>query len=358
MAKFGEGDTRWIVNDVGNATNNDNGWHWKEYDALEWSSKKLQEMFKSVTLFDNECMNLIVTSMHSCDGEAFINNRKSKLIPSYELEVKFWWKGEGKDGDGKVASLVHGSIHCPYIADENADEDPEIKFICENEEPLSRALKEKFQSAGKKVFIEKINAFVAELRAGGPVSAKQLAQDKADDKPTPTASDPTAKPAAKVVDHDRAASASKPASKPETGEKKGTRKLQMSEKFYAKPSDIYECFTVVGKIMAYTQSGATCDPKPGGTFSWFGGSVHGEFLEMEKDKHLVMKWKFNTWADNAWSKVDICLEQPEVGTTILTLNQTGIPEEDKFHQPVLDMTTAGWKDRILTRIRQVFGYGV
>ncbi len=57
-------------------------------------------------------------------------------------------------------------------------------------------------------------------------------------------------------------------------------------------------------------------------------------------------------------QVVITLESPEVGTTVLKLNQTGIPEEDAFGQAVMEHTESGWKGQIFTRIRQVFGYGV
>ena len=58
------------------------------------------------------------------------------------------------------------------------------------------------------------------------------------------------------------------------------------------------------------------------------------------------------------AQVMITLESPEVGTTILKLHQTGIPEEDAFGQPVYEHTENGWKMQIFTRIRQVFGYGI
>ena len=57
-------------------------------------------------------------------------------------------------------------------------------------------------------------------------------------------------------------------------------------------------------------------------------------------------------------QVTITLESPEVGTTILKLNQTGIPVEDAFGQAVFEHTEKGWKGQIFTRIRQVFGYGI
>lgn len=41
MAKFGEGDDRWIVNELGKEGRNVNSWHWTEKDVLLWSKEKL-----------------------------------------------------------------------------------------------------------------------------------------------------------------------------------------------------------------------------------------------------------------------------------------------------------------------------
>ncbi len=56
-------------------------------------------------------------------------------------------------------------------------------------------------------------------------------------------------------------------------------------------------------MRAFTQSMATIEARPGGKFSWFNGSVVGEFVEMEKDKQLVMQWRFSTWKEGDFSKV-------------------------------------------------------
>ena len=42
---------------------------------------------------DNSGSTLSTGSSVSVTGDAIINNRKKKLIPSYELEVKGTWKG-------------------------------------------------------------------------------------------------------------------------------------------------------------------------------------------------------------------------------------------------------------------------
>jgi hypothetical protein len=47
MAKWGEGDPRWIVEERADATNVNN-WHWSEKNANKWSKEKLK-MLKNIT---------------------------------------------------------------------------------------------------------------------------------------------------------------------------------------------------------------------------------------------------------------------------------------------------------------------
>lgn len=50
--------------------------------------------------------------------------RKAKLIPSYELAIKARWEGTTAEG-----AAGRGLIELPYVADENADEDPELRLV-------------------------------------------------------------------------------------------------------------------------------------------------------------------------------------------------------------------------------------
>lgn len=97
-----------------------------------------------------------------------------------------------------------------------------------------------------------------------------------------------------------------------------------------RPSDLYECFTVEGRVCAFTQSPATVDARPGGSFSWFNGSVQGTFTALAPPSRIEMEWRFSNWAEGCTSKVVIMLEEPDTGNTVLRLVQTGIPEEDAY----------------------------
>jgi activator of HSP90 ATPase len=72
--------------------------------------------------------------------------RKAKLIASYELHIKVNW--QGTTADGQQGS---GLIELPYVADENHDEDPEIKVLLPEESAAAQQLKAEILAKGKEV---------------------------------------------------------------------------------------------------------------------------------------------------------------------------------------------------------------
>ena len=54
MAKWGEGDPRWIVEERADATNVNN-WHWSEKNANKWSKEKLKILLKGTKIENDEC---------------------------------------------------------------------------------------------------------------------------------------------------------------------------------------------------------------------------------------------------------------------------------------------------------------
>ncbi|QQP58081.1 Activator of 90 kDa heat shock protein ATPase -like protein 1 [Caligus rogercresseyi] len=81
MAKWGEGDPRWIVEERPDATNVNN-WHWTEKNADSWSKGKLESLFKGLRVEEPSLGVATITEIESLEGEARVNNRKSKLISS------------------------------------------------------------------------------------------------------------------------------------------------------------------------------------------------------------------------------------------------------------------------------------
>lgn len=114
MAKWGEGDPRWIVEERPDATNVNN-WHWTEKNAGPWSQERLKELFKDLPVKTDEA-DINITEVEKLEGEASANNRKGKLIFFYEWDIVLKWNGKLKKGTGKNYS---GKIKVPNLSEEN-----------------------------------------------------------------------------------------------------------------------------------------------------------------------------------------------------------------------------------------------
>lgn len=351
MAKYGEGDKRWIVEDRPDGANVHN-WHWAETDCLEWSRSLLTKLLSNITVLDGESNLFIKTkTIEKLDGEAYVNVRKGKIIPGYEISLTLSWEGEATDSDGKSILKVDGTVEVPYISDENADEDPELRVTVKDEGPIGKELKNAFMTKGKPLVLEKIRVYVQTMAKGGPakdeLEVKKPASNtnKAGNKSVSAGADKNATPATK-----------KEASK---DVKKGFKTITMAEKFSCRARDMYEILMDENRWKGFTQSNATISKDVGGEFSIFDGSVTGTNVQLEEGKLIVQRWRFGSWSDGVYSTVRITLEEPEPGVTVVKLSQTNVPEEDRYgNATVVENTERGWRDLIFHKIRAVFGFGI
>eukprot|EP00192_Tetraselmis_astigmatica_P011129 CAMPEP_0117666788 /NCGR_PEP_ID=MMETSP0804-20121206/10577_1 /TAXON_ID=1074897 /ORGANISM="Tetraselmis astigmatica, Strain CCMP880" /LENGTH=349 /DNA_ID=CAMNT_0005474385 /DNA_START=93 /DNA_END=1142 /DNA_ORIENTATION=- len=349
MAKLGEGDTRWIVSERADGTNVNN-WHWTEKDVLEWSKKRFGQLLGEVELVADPCMTVKTTGVDTIEGEAFLNVRKKKLIPNYELNIKIKWEGEIRDGSGATAGTATGKLHLPYVAEENHGDDPEVVVLLDKEGAVENQLKQAILSKARGLIIKAVHTWEKEMHAGIPGGAL-----KGEEASTAGAASASAKPAAQAS---KAEAKSAPP-KPKAATSGSGHKITLTERFYARRSDIFEALTDPRRIMAFSQSPAEVVPEVGGSFSMYGGSVQGRFTELVPGERIVQDWRFSNWPDNHFSKVEIVLEEPEPGNTLLTFTQSNIPPEDKFgNHDVVGNCENGWKDQIFHRIKAVFGYGI
>ncbi|XP_030516110.1 activator of 90 kDa heat shock protein ATPase homolog 1 [Rhodamnia argentea] len=357
MAKYGEGDKRWIVEERSDGTNVHN-WHWSETDCLEWSRNLLTKLLSDLTLLDGEG-NLFVRTkkVEKVDGEAYVNIRKGKIIPGYEISVVLAWEGEARDSDGKSLLKVDGTVEIPYIADENADEDPEVKVLVKDDGPIGRRLKEAMGSRGKPVILEKVRVFVESMARGGPAR-----EDLETKKVAPIPKNQTSSPAEAAAP--AAAGKKEVAAAPEKKEvkkkkKEGFKTISMTEKFSCRARDMYEILMDENRWKGFTQSNARISKEVGGEFSIFDGSVTGRNVELQEGKLIVQQWRFGSWPDGIHSTVKLTLDEPESGLTVVKLTHTDVPEEDRYgNATVVENTERGWRDLIFNKIRAVFGFGI
>lgn len=229
------------------------------------------------------------------------------------------WKGEAKDGSGTPLAAATGTLDFPYVADENADEDPELKVSLKDDSSVGQRLREAFLAKGKAVLLKKVGQFVREFAAGGP------AKDELEGKATVKVAEKSEKPAPKptpVVVKEAPSTASRPTAPPPKG-KEGFKTISMTEKFHCRPSDVYEILLNDRSWKAFTQSNAQISKESGGMFSIFDGAVTGINVQLQENKLIVQKWRFSSWADGHYSNVSLLF--PVLLQCLLILNINDIP---------------------------------
>ncbi|GAX80104.1 hypothetical protein CEUSTIGMA_g7542.t1 [Chlamydomonas eustigma] len=123
MAKWGEGDPRWVVEHREDGKNVNN-WHWTATSKMAWVKERLGDLFNGVahhTLPDDKGV-LNITGLKQVNGEATITVRKgNKKLVIYDLNVSLSYEGHlsGSDktvkGEVKVEDVSNGSEEDEYI---------------------------------------------------------------------------------------------------------------------------------------------------------------------------------------------------------------------------------------------------
>ncbi|HLS38910.1 MAG TPA: SRPBCC domain-containing protein [Sphingobacterium bovisgrunnientis] len=102
--------------------------------------------------------------------------------------------------------------------------------------------------------------------------------------------------------------------------------MKSFKKYYiipATPEEIYKALTTEITIRLWTGDSVEIDPKEGGEFSLWDGSINGRFIELIPDKKIVQEWYFG---DEEQSIVTIKLHEHRKGTSF-EVNHMNIPDE-------------------------------
>ncbi|KAL2326906.1 hypothetical protein Fmac_020333 [Flemingia macrophylla] len=337
MAKFGEGDKRWIVADRPDGTNVHN-WHWAETNCLHWSKAFFQAHLTNAAV----TTAVTVTKLESLDGEAYVNVRKGKVIPGYELTLRLAWEGLA------AGSKVSGSVVIPYLSDENAAEDPDLTVTVREDGDVASELKAVMATEGKALILEKVRVWVAAMAKGGPVKDDLEAKKSAMTRGGGAAA---ARNGNGCGDERKSVGEGK--------KRKGCKMISLTERFRCRAMDLFEIMMDEDRWKGFTQSDAKISKEVGGEFSIFNGSVTGTNLELHQGKFIVQRWRFGTWPDGMQSTVRIVFEEPEAGVTVVKLTHSDLPEEDRYgNATVVENTERGWREHIFQRIRTVFNFGI
>lgn len=335
MAKWGEGDPRWIVEERADATNVNN-WHWTERDATNWSSDKLKALMVGLSV-ENEEGSCEVTEVSKLDGEASINNRKGKLIFFYEWNLKATWTGKTKAG-----VKYKGTVEVPNLSDENDMEDLDISISLNKEEPETPLLA-LMRTKGADKIRQTLGSYVGLMKteftqgmilptANGVAAPQSTHQSKA------------------KLDKTQISSSSSTSAPVNTGVRLPTCKFSMREKFLTSPADLFRVFLNQEMVQAFTRAPATVDGQRGGRFRLLEGNIFGEFIELIPDEKLVMKWRYNNWPAEHYATISMTFVDRS-SETELKVECRGVPESEE------ERTKEGWKRYYFEAIKQTFGYG-
>lgn len=340
MAKWGEGDPRWIVEERPDATNVNN-WHWTEKNATPWSKDKLKGLLQDFVISGNglECK---IVEIEKLEGEASANNRKGKLIFFYEWNIVLKWKGLMDDED------VTGKVEVPNLSEENDMDEVELTVSIDSSNNASEKLKVFMYNVGRDKIRKQLETYVKQLRqdfAKGLILPK-----KGEDGGAPTVKPDKETVFASGFNKQKIELQTVISEPKQVGCKLDVKTLDVVERFQCRANEIYDALTRTDMVTAFTRGHVKLELFKGGEFVYFGGNVSGKFDEIVPNKKIAQTWRLKQWPAGHYSNVVMELVEKDDHTE-LKLTQTLIPAAE------FEVTKANWSRYYWDSIRSAFGFG-
>lgn len=340
MAKWGEGDPRWIVEERPDATNVNN-WHWTEKNATPWSTDKLKALLQDFVISGSgqECK---IVEIEKLDGEATANNRKGKLIFFYEWNIVLKWKGWIDDED------VTGKVTIPNLSEENDIDEVELTVSVDSSNNASEKLKVFMYNIGRDKIRKQLETYVKDLKqdfAKGLILPKK--GEEQNGAPPVKAKETVHISGVNKQKIELQAVTSEPK---KVGVKLDVKTLETVESFQCRANELFDALTQIHMVTAFTRGHVKLDLFQGGDFVFFGGNVCGKFGEIVPNKKITQTWRLKQWPDGHFSNVVMELEEKEDHTE-LKLTQTLIPTAE------FEATKTNWSRYYWDSIRSAFGFG-
>ncbi|KAK9532007.1 hypothetical protein VZT92_011390 [Zoarces viviparus] len=359
MAKWGEGDPRWIVEQRADGTNVNN-WHWTERDVSSWSSVLLRDLLLGVSLKGPEGV-VELTEVDRLEGESSINNRRGKLFFFYEWRLRASWLGTSSSG-----VKFRGTVDVSNLSDENDMDDLDISVsLCKDQPgtPLLSLMKKTGVQEVRRVLGEFVHRLKSEFSQGmilakadqpeppEPQNQKDQIQTSIPQTQIQTSRAQTQN---NQIQTSRAQKSSTPrcSSGPAPslpGVPIKTCTFNLTETFQTSPDELYRTFIGQEFVQVFTRSAAQVDGRRGGQFQMLDGSVRGEFTQLVPNRKIEMRWRFRTWPSEHYAAVSLELEE-RGDETELRMECGGVPEGEE------ESTREGWTRFYFRAIKQVFGY--
>ncbi|CAL1272744.1 unnamed protein product [Larinioides sclopetarius] len=333
MAKWGEGDPRWLVEERPDAKNVNN-WHWTEKNASHWSKEKFREILIG-TKIETDFAQCEISEITKCEGDAVVNNRKAKLIFFYEWAIEMKWSGALVNGD----TTVKGTLEIPNLSEEHDMKDVDINVHLETIGPEADVVKDMMRKTGSEVIRRQLSLYVNSLKEEFSRGLILPTKDS--------------------IQHDEV-KCDKSLKKPNVFENAAvncsvkktfeTDQIQTTETFKCTADEFYRAMTVKELVQAFTQGNCILEAEEGGKFELFDGNVQGHFVKLVPCKVIQQKWRFKTWPAGHFSDVNIEINQ-KLDCTEVSVTQIGVPKTE------LDNTREGWKRFYWDSMKRTFGFG-
>ena len=163
MAKWGEGDERWIVAERNDGTNI-NGWHWTEKSIMTWCKDRLEGLCAGIQpAAPEDNISASIVGIKELTGEASVTTRKgNKKFAVYDLTVVLKWQGRVVSPSA-TEDAVEGTIKVTELAEGNDADDYTFAVTVEGKGKAQDTLKRAMATTKKAVY-EKLEEFVEQMK--------------------------------------------------------------------------------------------------------------------------------------------------------------------------------------------------
>ncbi|EMR09964.1 hypothetical protein PNEG_01722 [Pneumocystis murina B123] len=325
---------------MSSTSRNPGNWHWTSKDCFPWTKSYLSE--KLIISAEKEGITASIVKLSSCSGDVDVAMRKGKVITIYDLEISLEFNGK-IPGDIEVS----GSITIPEVSHDNDEYLFNIEIFSETKENqiikgfirsyIVPELKERLRFLGQ-----------ALIDAHGKDVLLLIDKNTASNPSTPNVS------YAKSQNGIRASTLSGKEGVEEKTKGKcsiiNTVEISENIDFQASTSQLYSVFLDHSRLEIWTRSKVEVDPKVGGKFSFFGGNVQGEFLELVESKLILQKWRLKTWPEGHYAELKLLFDQ-SIDGTLLRMKMSDVPVGQE------DVVKCNFQEYYVKPIKTVFGYG-
>eukprot|EP00899_Mesostigma_viride_P015898 jgi/Mesvir1/24309/Mv10997-RA.1 len=165
MAKWGEGDPRWLVQERSDGKNI-NGWHWEERDLTPWAKKRIGELIESAGIRAD--MGVLegyarVTDLKSFQGEVSVSTRKgNKKLHLFDACLTLGWEGS-LPTKSKAGEVFKGEIKVTEFANDTEVDEYGFSVSSDTSGEAQDALKAAVEKTRGQVFAM-LEQFVKEFR--------------------------------------------------------------------------------------------------------------------------------------------------------------------------------------------------